>query len=119
MIVRLPYPPSTNRMWRIYNGRSVLSAEGAAFKRAAAWAAKAAGAQVLTGPVQVSMKLHPRTTAKGTASGTVLDLDNALKCPLDALQGVAYENDKQVKRLAIEYGEPLDGGGVTVIVIAY
>jgi crossover junction endodeoxyribonuclease rusA family protein len=34
---------------------------------------------------------------------------------LDALQGVAYENDNQVRRIVAEYGsEPVAGGGLVV-----
>ena len=32
IIVQLPYPPSTNRMWRNHRGRQVLSAEGRAYQ---------------------------------------------------------------------------------------
>ncbi|WP_321160168.1 RusA family crossover junction endodeoxyribonuclease, partial [Neisseria gonorrhoeae] len=39
--------------------------------------------------------------------------DNALKVALDALQGVAYHNDRQVRRIAADYaGEPVAGGGL-------
>ncbi|EMS1813588.1 RusA family crossover junction endodeoxyribonuclease, partial [Neisseria gonorrhoeae] len=45
----------------------------------------------------------------------VIDLDNALKVALDALQGVAYHNDRQVRRIAADYaGEPVAGGGLAV-----
>ncbi|EPI5870320.1 RusA family crossover junction endodeoxyribonuclease, partial [Neisseria gonorrhoeae] len=43
------------------------------------------------------------------------DLDNALKVALDALQGVAYHNDRQVRRIAADYAdEPVTGGGLAV-----
>ncbi len=35
---------------------------------------------------------------------------------LDALQGVAYLNDKQVRKITAEYGDPLPDGGLTVTV---
>ncbi|WP_215226940.1 RusA family crossover junction endodeoxyribonuclease, partial [Neisseria gonorrhoeae] len=41
--------------------------------------------------------------------------DNALKVTLDALQGVAYHNDRQVRRIAADYAdEPVAGGGLAV-----
>jgi crossover junction endodeoxyribonuclease RusA len=43
-----------------------------------------------------------------------MDLDNCLKVTLDALQGVAYDNDAQIKRIVAEYGNPVINGGVTV-----
>ncbi|WP_404562177.1 RusA family crossover junction endodeoxyribonuclease, partial [Neisseria gonorrhoeae] len=49
------------------------------------------------------------------ANKTVIDLDNALKVALDALQGVAYHNDRQVRRIAADYAdEPKQGGGLAV-----
>ena len=76
--------------------------------------AKAAGARLETGPVELSIMLHPRLTLKGKASKTRLDLDNALKVAIDALQGVAYANYNQVQRIVLEYGAPISGGALTV-----
>jgi len=101
-------------MWRVFNGRSVLSAEGAAFKRNAAWLARDAGARCTNGDIEVSVTLHPRTTKSGASSAVVIDLDNSLKCVCDALQGVAFVNDKQIKRLSAAYGAPMPDGGITV-----
>ncbi len=67
------------------------------------------------GLVAVRLRLIPKANKDGGASKTVIDLDNALKVTLDALQGIAYANDKQVRRIAAEYaGEPEQGGGLTV-----
>lgn len=37
------------------------------------------------------------------------DLDNAAKTVLDALNGVAYEDDKQIRFLTVSLGDPDDG----------
>lgn len=37
------------------------------------------------------------------------DLDNAAKTVLDALNGVAYDDDKQVRFLTVSLGDPDDG----------
>lgn len=67
------------------------------------------------GSVAVRLRLIPKANKDGSASKTVIDLDNALKVALDSLQGVAYENDKQVRSIAAEYGsEPVAGGGLVV-----
>ena len=48
IIVQLPYPPSTNRMWRNIRGRMVrCQTEGRTCKANAGLAAKAAGAKVV------------------------------------------------------------------------
>ena len=117
LTVLLPYPPSTNRMWRNFGGRMVLSAEASAFKLTTAKLARAAGVPLVDGPVIVVITLHPRANKDGSASKTCLDLDNPIKPVLDALQGVAYTNDKQVRRLSVAYGNPMTGGGLTVAVM--
>jgi crossover junction endodeoxyribonuclease RusA len=70
-----------------------------------------------TGSVAVIVTLQPKLTVKGEASKTVMDLDNALKVTLDALQGIAYENDKQIRKISAEYGVPRVGGGLIVQVV--
>ncbi|EMS6149722.1 TPA: RusA family crossover junction endodeoxyribonuclease, partial [Neisseria gonorrhoeae] len=60
-------------------------------------------------------RLIPKANKDGGANKTVIDLDNALKVALDALQGVAYHNDRQVRRIAADYAdEPVAGGGLAV-----
>jgi crossover junction endodeoxyribonuclease RusA len=69
-------------------------------------------------PVSVEFKLHPKTTKTGEASKTRMDLDNVIKVLLDALNGVAYMDDKQVVRLVGEVSYPVPGGGLSVRVTA-
>ena len=64
--------------------------------------------------VQLSIKLLPKLTRAGIASKVCLDLDNCLKVALDALQGCLYDNDNQVKRILLEYGEPVENGGLSI-----
>ena len=110
----LPYPPSTNRYWRTFRGRTVPSKEATAFKRIV----KEAGPQqdLYTGDVGVTIQLLPKLTAKGVASKVCLDIDNPIKVILDSIQGVYIENDKQVKMILAEYGEPVKDGGVIVTI---
>ena len=70
----------------------------------------------LAGPIRVCATLHPKRTKKGEASKTRLDLDNCVKVLLDALQGIAYDNDRQVEDLRIRLGGPVEGGGISVVV---
>ena len=110
----LPYPPSTNRLTRHGNGRAYASPQAAAWKRQAAWLAKAAGVRVTALPVAVSVLLHPKANKDGSASKTRIDIDNAIKAALDALNGVAWLDDKQVIRLSAEVSDPLENGGLTI-----
>ena len=94
----LPYPPSTNRYWRMdrRSGHLYPSEEAKVFKKQVKLVAGVAMANqfALRGPLAVTIRLY-----RPQASG---DLDNFLKQPLDALQGVVYENDKQIIRLLAE-----------------
>ncbi|EPI4129176.1 RusA family crossover junction endodeoxyribonuclease, partial [Neisseria gonorrhoeae] len=104
----LPYPVSANRYWRIWRNRAVRSAEAAAYKSVVRRIAQEAGAMPSEGAVAVYVRLIPKANKDGGANKTVIDLDNALKVALDALQGVAYHNDRQVRRIAADYaGEPV------------
>lgn len=118
MIVHLPYPPSANRYLRHTSRGTYRTKAANEYRTAAGWLARAAGARPTSEPVELVVTLHPKLTAKGKASEVVLDLSNAIKVAEDALQGVAYENDKQVKKITLSYGAPMAGGGLTLEVIA-
>lgn len=112
----LNYPVSSNRYWRVFGGRVVRSAEANAYRTHVAL--KARDVTPLEGPVSVHVALCPEMTAKGIASKTRMDLDNCLKVALDALQGVAFSNDKQVVKLLAELGPAQVGGALVVEVKA-
>lgn len=116
--MQLRYPISANRYWRNFRGRMVRSAEANAYRRHVADVASQIDVEVMASQVEVEIELLPKLTLSGAASGVILDLDNALKVALDALQGVAYTNDKQVRRIAAQYGEPVKNGGLRVRVRA-
>lgn len=115
----LPPPVSSNRYWRSFVPKGwtravvVLSDEAKAYKREAGWLAKAAGIRVpLTGPVEVRVVHYPRDRR-------LLDLDNALKVALDALNGIAYEDDKQVCKITAERRAPHGEARLEVEVLPY
>ena len=84
----LPEPPSANRYWRVFRGRAVTSAEARAYKRRVALTSRC---RPLDGPVAVTVRWF-----RGRKAG---DLDNRLKCLLDALKGVAFADDRQVAEI--------------------
>jgi crossover junction endodeoxyribonuclease RusA len=85
---QMPYPPLANRYWRNFRGRMVLSPEAREYRARAAYDALSQGIRPIDGPVAVIVDVY-RPRRRG-------DLDGALKCLLDTLQGVAYENDAQI-----------------------
>ncbi|NCC41560.1 MAG: RusA family crossover junction endodeoxyribonuclease, partial [Gammaproteobacteria bacterium] len=114
MIINLDYPPSTNRIWRLSGRRAYKPAAVVEWMQASAYRALAAGIRPLVGDVHISVILHPKLTKAGKPSRNRMDLDNSLKATLDALEGVAFCDDKQVIRLSASVGEPVVGGGLTV-----
>lgn len=125
-MLKLPYPISGNRYWRNFRGRMVRSAAAIEYKDEVAAIATAAGLELRAGSVAVMMTLCPprpqdwvRREKREPLWGLGvrrIDLDNAQKVALDALQGIAYENDRQVTRLSIALGQPIEDGGLIVTV---
>lgn len=112
--VFLPYPVSANRYWRTFRNMNVLSQEAKEYKRNVANLAVLSGMKPTSNNVRLTVILHPKAKKDGTASLVVLDLDNCLKVTIDALKNVAYYDDKQVKGIMAEYGEPMPNGALSV-----
>ena len=110
----LSYPVGANRVWRNFNGRMVPNPKAEAWKRDTANVVRLAGIKLTTGPVSVHYKLHPKANKDGSASKVRLDIDAPAKALLDALNGVAWVDDKQVIRLVGEVAGPIAGGGLSV-----
>jgi crossover junction endodeoxyribonuclease RusA len=106
-----------------------VTGEAEDFKEQVGWVCKAAGIRApITGRVAISVQLYPhrpqdwatRQRKHGAAwDDTVqcLDIDNANKVLLDALKGVAIEDDKWVRRLSSERMEPDEHGARVVLTI--
>ena len=110
----LPYPISVNNYYRTYRNIQTISKEGKLFKSKVSGDYK--DLQPISDSVRLKILIHPKQNKDGSASKMLIDLDNGLKCILDSLQGIVYNDDKQVKSLTIDYGACKLGGGVTVIV---
>lgn len=136
VLARLPAPISANRYWRsrVIQPKAgpamvstYVSKEAEQFKESVAWLLKQQGVRrVLTGRVQVDLRLLPhcpkdwksrmRKDPAGWADTVQrIDLDNAMKVVLDALKGVAIEDDVQVWRSFSEVLEPQEGEDACVI----
>ena len=130
----LPYPISANRYWRTFMPKgfkapvTTLSKEAREYKASVGWMAKAAGIrQPIAGRVQVDIKLYPARPQDWvkrarenpeTWDDTVqcIDLDNARKVLYDALKGIAFDDDKFVRKDSGERMEP-DGEARVVVTI--
>lgn len=86
ILLTLSFPPSSNRYWRNYNGKTVKSEEAQKYQDDVKKVC--VGIKPLDGEVAVTMRFYrPRKSG---------DLDNRIKICLDALQGIAFHDDKQV-----------------------
>lgn len=117
----LPYPPSANRYWRHARGRTFVSSHAIAYRADAMRLAKQSSAQLLLAPISLSLVLHPVWSASWEKRRRVdphghscrcLDIDNAQKVLLDALQGIIYVNDNQIVDLSISRGVPVPQGQI-------
>ena len=101
-MIRLPVPPSSNHYWRdrvmkSRTGQHVVqrykTREARRYQAAVHNLALAAGCRPVEKPRQVIVRLvWYREARRG-------DLDNRLKVILDAMEGVMYDNDSQIKRI--------------------
>lgn len=109
----LPMPPSANEYWRSFavkgKVRVVLSAKAKSYKEAVADLAHRLGMKPeVSHGVAVSIKVY-----RNQASG---DLDNRIKVTLDALRGVAFEDDKQVVEIYAQRFEDKGNGRIVISV---
>lgn len=130
--VILPPPVSANVYWRTrVVGRAAMtyvSAEAKEFKARVAQLVRAAGlAEPIPGRVAVNLKLYPhrplnwktRQRKLGTAwddGVRSIDLDNSIKVTLDAMKGVAFDDDVWVRQIVAERMVP-DGEARVVVTI--
>ncbi|MEN5285776.1 RusA family crossover junction endodeoxyribonuclease [Stenotrophomonas lactitubi] len=135
----LPYPISANRYWavRVIPKKpkplaiTYVTEEAKAYKATVGHLAKAAGIRVpATGRVVLHIKLfpnRPQDWAKRarkdphTWDDTVqcIDLGNCEKVLSDALNGIAWVDDKQIRRTLLERMEPDEKGARLEVAIEY
>lgn len=115
-IVTLPWPPSTNQIWRNVavggKPRTLLSEKGRRFRAAAAQQcliSRLAGMR-LDGRLQVVLLACP-------PDRRARDLDNMLKATLDALTHAGvWLDDSQIDLLSVERAQVVKGGELRVTI---
>ena len=129
----LPYPISSNRYWRTRVAGKLamtyVSSEAKEYKAEVVRRAAMAGlVNPITGRVQILVQLYPnrpqdwRTRQRKLGEGwddTVqcIDLGNCEKVLSDALNGIAWVDDKQHRRIILERMEPDEHGARVVVTI--
>lgn len=91
--ITLPWPPSVNTYWRMFNNRILISKAGRAYRTAAILACR--GVTPLDGKVAVRIRAYPPDNRRR-------DLDNVLKAALDGLvHGQVIADDSDIDDLRI------------------
>jgi crossover junction endodeoxyribonuclease RusA len=116
MRATLPCPPSVNA-YKHYSCSVdkehpldvVLTKATRRFKHDAGWQAKAQGVRMHDGEVRVRIDVYRHLDGKGKRRP--LDSDNVLKVLFDSLEGIAWENDRQIRGHSLEmhdipHGQP-------------
>lgn len=133
--VTLPYPPSANRYWRhraMPKGgiMTYISKDGQVFRAECAKLLAQGGiSSPIKGRVGVAFTLYPqrpqdwqkrqRKLGEGWHDSVrCIDLDNAQKALLDALKGIAFDDDVWVREIVARRAEP-DEVGARLEVVVY
>lgn len=122
VIVRVPNPVSTNRMWRASDHTNHLSGEARAYKtkvfRLLAPLLAAIGWQSLTELCEVRLIVQPPSKLKNYSNKTHprYDVDNYSKPVLDALKGMQmlFKDDNIFISESVVFAEPVPNGCVWV-----
>lgn len=97
ILLVLPYPPSTNRYWRHWKGRTLLSRDGRQYREDAVRAVNLARVD------GIGSRRCRVTVAAYMPDARRRDVDNVLKASLDALTAArVYEDDSQIVKLTVE-----------------
>jgi crossover junction endodeoxyribonuclease RusA len=112
--LRLPYPPSVNTIWRRVGNKTLLSAQGRAYRQEVGVMVREqtpAAARGLSGRLRVTIHVHaPDRRAR--------DLDNVPKAIHDALTHAGlWVDDSQIDRLLIERCNNFPPSGAVVVVV--
>lgn len=108
----LPFPPSVNRYWRNVKGKTLISAQGRAYRKHVC-----AEVYAQRPPLNITSRLAVDIVAH-MPDKRRRDLDNLLKATLDALQHAGvYEDDSQVDDLRIVRGPAEQGGALKITIV--
>ena len=107
----LPYPPPLNNLHTVARGRKILTDKGRNYKDTASKMAIAQGVRPMAGDIHVTIQIYrPRKSG---------DLDNFFKAPFDAVKGIAWADDGQVKKITAELGDDKNNPRVEMMVEPY
>jgi crossover junction endodeoxyribonuclease RusA len=108
--ILLPWPPSTNTLWRAVRGRNILSEKYRAWRQAAGMELMMQQPKKHLGPVAITIELCSPDKRRW-------DIDNKTKATLDLLveHGVIEDDSASIlKELTVRIGEGFTGAWVGI-----
>lgn len=106
--LELPWPPSTNKIWRRMGRKTVLAPEARKY-RANVQAAIGLRPKKLVGPLMALITLYPPNAQRS-------DVDNRQKAIFDAIQKAGLiEDDVQIRLFAAAWGKQRKLGAVHLV----
>ena len=113
IMLRLPWPPSLNRIWRAVNNRVILSVTARAYATAAANALPPGRVDPLRGRLTVTLQMCP----PASTGAKRWDIANREKLLCDTLtKQRVWLDDEQIDTLLIVRGEPSENGHVDILI---
>lgn len=109
--ITLPFPPSANRLWRNFKGRTVISEGYRLWKETAGWTLQAQRPQKHEGPVNIAIKLMMPDKRRR-------DIDNRIKPILDLLcahRVIAGDDSRFVRSVSVSLAHGGPGAHVEVM----
>lgn len=99
----LPFPPSVNTYWRMFQNRMIISAKGREYRKAVELILAQELVIVRHKPLRVDITAYRPDKRKR-------DLDNLLKAPFDAMtHAKVWDDDSQIYELSIKWGDGIKG----------
>ena len=104
VVIHLPFPPSVNHYYRVWQSRILISEDGRKYRRSVNKACKGIGGWFGAARLQVEIVAHPPDKRRR-------DLDNLLKAFIDALKHAnVFTDDCQIDKLDIVRGDVVAKG---------
>lgn len=114
--LRLPWPPSLNRIWRAVNNRVILSDAARRYAAAAANALPAGRVEPLRGRLTVTLQMCP----PASTGAKRWDIANREKLLCDTLtKQRVWLDDEQIDTMLIVRGDSSEHGHVDILIQEY
>lgn len=113
MNIQLPYPPTVNTYWRMFQNRMIISKKGRRYRNAVNDVIMRR--KVASGPLTGRLRVVITATMPDKRRR---DLDNLNKAVLDGLQNAGvYQDDNQIDELTVIRGEVKRPGWLDIKII--